>query len=567
LVNDGSVDLQFTTNGENTHWAVNAIEIRPGQILTFGSPELSTTLYADGVTETEITVVDANANALVTVDPWLDADNALDYQVETQIMIVSPADADLSVSGHQVKAGTDGTFTYTIQHPTAAGTMRVRYAEVTGAQASCFSQNIEVAPVRRFDFNGPTADTETLGTPPTWTGVANTDEYSIGVGYGWDAQTPSWFERNATGISQPAQPSLYRDGHWSTVTQTFKIEVDPLETYDLRIHTGDRNFAMGGLQITIDGNVLPDTYSTAANEFLAIELTDGFAANGDEMTIVFTDVVGRAKWGINGIEIATHGDLPTPPVDPPTDVVPANPRFDLNGWDNDTASDVRGPYVGVGTTNAFDPALGYGWAANASLYERNAPSALLRDGHWGSDNTFKVNADNGTYTVNVTLGEANDGVSNISLWVQNDLISNEISTTAGQFVHVSAEAIVTDGQVSIRLASNDPNSHFSVNAIEVISAVDPLTFSGTADGSADGTSIDTITIAGVIDGHTYTVSADEGTLLDASGDPLADIDADPNYAGIQIAPTGGSYTIQIQHPYALSGTADPKLRVEEVNGY
>jgi hypothetical protein len=149
--------LTFANLGGDPYWVVNGIEIRPGKILTFGSPETDAKLSADGVTQTTFTGYQATANSLITVDPQLDTQG--DYRPEGTVTIVSPLDADPDVAGHQVRAGADGVFTYTIVHPSVAGTLRVMYTEVTGAQASCFSVDFVAPSIRRFDFNSGASPT------------------------------------------------------------------------------------------------------------------------------------------------------------------------------------------------------------------------------------------------------------------------------------------------------------------------------------------------------------------------------------------------------------------------
>jgi fibronectin-binding autotransporter adhesin len=193
--------LTFANLGGDPYWVVNGIEIRPGRILTFGSPETDAKLTADGVTQTTFTGYLATPGALVTVDPQLDTQG--DYRPEGTVTIVSPPDADPDVAGHQVRANAVGEFTYTIVHPSVAGTMRVMYAEVTGAQASCFSVDFVAPSVRRFDFNSGASPTQAPaaqdGTPNGYVGVLPTQLTSPAVGYGW-VTAAQGFDRGALSV-------------------------------------------------------------------------------------------------------------------------------------------------------------------------------------------------------------------------------------------------------------------------------------------------------------------------------------------------------------------------------
>jgi autotransporter-associated beta strand protein len=194
LVDDGTLDLHFQNTGGDPYMAINAIDIQPGQILTFGSPEslnLSTPqtqpLTADGVSETTIEVYGATPEALVTIDPQLDTDG--DHASDGSVQIVWPADADPFIAGHQVEADINGYLAYTIVHPSAAGTMFVRYAEVSGAQSSCAGLTFEAPATRRFDFNTATSPTQTpvasADDSSGYTGVLPSELTSPVVGYGW----------------------------------------------------------------------------------------------------------------------------------------------------------------------------------------------------------------------------------------------------------------------------------------------------------------------------------------------------------------------------------------------
>jgi hypothetical protein len=264
--------LTFADLGGDPYWVVNGIEIRPGRILTFGSPETDAKLTADGVTQTTFTGYLATPGALVTVDPQLDTQG--DYRPEGTVTIVSPPDADPDVAGHQVRANEVGEFTYTIVHPSVAGTMRVMYAEVTGAQASCFSVDFVAPSVRRFDFNSGASPTQAPvaqdGTPNGYVGVLPTQLTSPAVGYGW-VTAAQGFDRGA--LTTTTYSNLLRDGAWGSAPRDFRMQLWP-GTYDVTVTFGDASFARDQMNVTVvTGSVVSDlpnvtNVSTAAGQFV-----------------------------------------------------------------------------------------------------------------------------------------------------------------------------------------------------------------------------------------------------------------------------------------------------------
>jgi hypothetical protein len=129
-VKDGTLDLTFTNLGGDPYWVVNGIEIRPGKILTFGSPKDDVEYVADGVTQTTFAGYNATAGALITIDPQLDTEG--DYLPEGTVTILG-TDADPDMAGFQVRANDlnvdpplfpdepAGYFEYTIVRPSVAG--------------------------------------------------------------------------------------------------------------------------------------------------------------------------------------------------------------------------------------------------------------------------------------------------------------------------------------------------------------------------------------------------------------------------------------------------------------
>jgi hypothetical protein len=303
-VTDGTLDLTFANLGGDPYWVVNGIEIRPGRILTFGSPETDVPLVADGVTFTTFTGYKATANALITVDPQLDTRG--DSLPEGTLTILTP-DADPDMAGHQVLADVNGVFTYTVVHPSAAGTLRVMYTEVTGAQASCFSVDFVASSIRRFDFNSGASPIQTPvaasppGQPLGYVGVLPTQLTSPAVGYGWITAAKG-FDRGALASSDYSK--LLRDGAWESGPRDFRMQLPAGQVYDVTVTFGDASFARDRLNVSVvTGSGTGVTgVATAAGQFVHRSFTAAPTSKGD-LVLRFSDGGGDPYWTVNAVEV------------------------------------------------------------------------------------------------------------------------------------------------------------------------------------------------------------------------------------------------------------------------
>jgi autotransporter-associated beta strand protein len=558
---DGELVLQFSDSGGDPYWTVNAVEVRAAAALvTVGTP--GETPAADAVSVLNYAVSGASVGSLYTV-------SATGGATLVDLNGVAIVDTDPRYAGIQIVAPS-ASFTLGVRSPSSAGNVTVALAEVNGASRGSATQAYGYAPLRRFDFNGSGVDTQLDAAGNFWN-VRGSDVFDPAVGHGWNAAV-SEFQRGTAGISEPLLAALYRDGHWQSATRTFQVGVDKNKTYDVRIHTGDRSFARDQLRITVEGIVVEPSVATAANQFQAITVTVPANTVGVDgiLDIEIANLGGDPYWVINGIEVAESDrcrDLPVPP--PPTSLT-APLRFDFGT----SSSPVDTPdFIGVGATNAYNPDLGYGWQANAPTFSRGIANPLLRDGHWGTSNTFNVNVPGSiatpvTYLVNVTLGDASFARNNISVWAEGILQHSDLATAAGQFIHRSFEVEVTDGQLNVQIASSSGDPYFTINALEIFETQAPLTFSGWPSDPvvANGTAVDRITVNNATAGALYTVSVDLGTIV-GSGESGTASDASSQYAGfqVQVPALATGFTFDVRRPTGI-GAGAAKIRVEEVTG-
>jgi hypothetical protein len=342
LVEDGTLDLTFANLGGDPYWVVNSIEIRPGKILTFGSPETDDALIADGVTQDTIFGYNATANALITIDPQLDTQG--DYLPEGTVTILG-VDADPDVAGFQVVADGDGVFSYTIVRPSVAGTLRVLYTEVTGEQASCFSMDFVAPAIRRFDFNSGASPTQSpeAATPPGnpfgYVGVLPSELTSPTVGYGW-VTAASGFDRGA--LASPDYSDLLRDGAWGSGPRDFRIQLPAGQDYDVTVTFGDASFARDQMNVNVvagSGSVVSGLanvtgVATAAGQQVHRSFVAAPNAQG-ELVLRFSDSGGDPYWTVNSVEVRpAQGQVPPSPFAPSdvdVSIVPTAPNTEADG--------------------------------------------------------------------------------------------------------------------------------------------------------------------------------------------------------------------------------------------
>jgi fibronectin type 3 domain-containing protein len=323
------------------------------------------------------------------------------------------------------------------------------------------------------------------------------------------------------------------------IAGTAELGVDYLLSGEYTASTGTITFAPGDIAKTITVLVQSDTDNMEPDETVIVTLSDpgdGFLAAASSATHV-----------IEG--------LAPPPW-----------RFDFNTSSSPTATDY-GPqlldYIGVGATNVYDAALGYGWQTNANTFSRSIDDPLLKDGHWGTSNTFLVDVPIGQYVVNITLGDASFARNYLDVYVEGGKRLDDLSSAAGQFTTASTGTLaldggllkiegvsVTDGQLNIGIVSSGGDPYFTVNAIEVWS-VRSLGLHTLVRGEGN-----TITGTGATPYAYVTVTTTLGTI------PVAQ-DQDTLRTGVQVqANDAGAFTFEFTPP--AGGTA--MFRSLEIDG-
>src|SRR5262249_3055689 len=161
------------------------------------------------------------------------------------------------------------------------------------------------------------------------------------------------------------------------------------------------------------------------------------------------------------------------------------------------------------------------WANNHHISD-----PLLRYFHRGRQGTFRVDLPNGTYSVTVTLGDAQQRHDHIALWMQGQQVATGLTTAAGQFIHPTFTVSVVAGRFDLRIAARGGRHRlFAIDGLDINRVPPTATITGApASGhSPEGTALtlgSTVTDPSPVDtaaGFTYAWSVTKNGVAYASG--------------------------------------------------
>ncbi len=311
-VKDGSLDLEFSgLQG----WRIDGLEIRPGHILTEGSPETNP-LAADGASIDTFVGYEGTPGALITVSGGLDinGDDIPDVALE-----VTSTDVDPDLAGVQVLVGGDGQWDYSIRRPALAGTAYVNFAEFDGAQTGATAIDYVGPMSRRFDFGrGDLTGAAALAAiqtprngfpvvvgvtePGGYINVTPTDTKLNEKGYGW-AHSPK--VTDDLGSVSGSTAALLRDQHQgdggTQDINTFSTQVAN-GTYYITATVGQANGRVAGMLIRGEGNDLFGSITTQTGQFLTLTNVTPITVVDGVLDLQFESTTDES-WSIAGLEI------------------------------------------------------------------------------------------------------------------------------------------------------------------------------------------------------------------------------------------------------------------------
>jgi fibronectin type 3 domain-containing protein len=135
------------------------------------------------------------------------------------------------------------------------------------------------------------------------------------------------------------------------------------------------------------------------------------------------------------------------------------------------SSPVEPGYTQVTESTVYSAALGYGWDTKTGLVsrDRGAPDNLLRDLVQSTSNhTFKVDLDNGQYSVKLAIGDKSYRHDLIDVYAEDVLKVNHLTVNTGIFSPQVFTVIVSDGQLNIRFHdAGGTDLNWVINAIRI----------------------------------------------------------------------------------------------------
>ncbi|MCE7858932.1 MAG: hypothetical protein DYG86_03985 [Chloroflexi bacterium CFX2] len=180
----------------------------------------------------------------------------------------------------------------------------------------------------------------------------------------------------------------------------------------------------------------------------------------------------RALW-VNPIIARVGGGNITPPPPPP----PTGNKYDFGTGSSPLAS---GYNRVTETTNISGG--NFGWTDTSGLESRDRTTLaddLNRDFvmHVSAPRTFKVNLTNGTYTVNVTMGDKDFAHDNMIVKANGTTVLGDVDSAAGAFTSNTFNVSVTGGSLSLEFSDgggSDPTWVVNSLVVTPTSTVTPI---------------------------------------------------------------------------------------------
>ncbi len=262
--------------------------------------------------------------------------------------------------------------------------------------------------------------------------------------YGWLSNTGlSFRDRNV--LSDQLLDTLV----FTSATRTWEATL-PGGQFDVDLFVGDPSFAQGPQRVAVEGKVLIDNITTPANNFVPGS-AQRLPVNDGRLSISIGGGGGNTAWNyVTVVESALQ----------PSFYRHINFQPDASAAPVGFSKDAGLP---------FSSARGWGWDAPMGTRDR----ALLGDrvldtlAHVdsGQPRTWEIEVPPDFYEVQLSVGDAQYPQGPHFVSVEGQPWLGDASTTAGQFLRLSGQLLVTDGRLTIEFG--EPGSTTTPNFVSV----------------------------------------------------------------------------------------------------
>lgn len=128
--------------------------------------------------------------------------------------------------------------------------------------------------------------------------------------------------------------------------------------------------------------------------------------------------------------------------------------------------------IQVSDTMKYTPERGFGWLSDVIAVDRGMADDLRRDFNAGQDMTFAIDVPNGSYVLELTLGDRTQMRDRIEVYINGEL-RDTVTTLGGEFATPRYSASVGDGKLTIRLKDLGGESKLAAIASLEVTGIDP----------------------------------------------------------------------------------------------
>ena len=333
--------------------------------------------------------------------------------------------------------------------------------------------------------HAPTVATAASATPSVVTGMTTSLSVSgADVDTGEGSLTYTW----ATTGTPPAAVNFSPNGTYLAKNSTATFSKYGNYTFQVTITDPGGLTATSSVSVAVNQSLTTVVVSPSSVS-LNVGAMQQFTATGRDQFVAIMATQPTFNWKTTVGTITPTGGLLTAPATSGSGIVTATAtNSTVNGtaavtvtsqpafsayYDFGTAtSPVQAGYTQVTEATKYSSTLGYGWQIGTIVSrDRGIGSNLDRDFNYTTNGTFAVNLPNGSYQVNMDLGDTGPYLhDNMGIFLQGTQVDT-VSTAAGQVVSKSYTVNVVNGQLDF--AAQGPGRRRSERVHRVLVDYDP----------------------------------------------------------------------------------------------